>query len=188
MGLGLKKHFFTFFLKKIMKQKITIFKNNKMNIDKNTAKRLYPESPDWFKEQLEKEFGADYLQPSCYENIKTFDDAYYKLGINPDSLFKKSDTPDEIAYKKLKIIVRAINTSASGITWEPDFTNTDQKKWYPWFNLSSGSGFGFSCSAFYYDNTHTDVGARLCFQTKEQSDYAATQFIDIYKQFLTIKK
>ena len=46
------------------------------------------------------------------------------------------------------------------------------------------SGFGFDGSDFNFTVTHTPVGSRLCFKTKEQSDYCATQFIDLYKQFL----
>jgi hypothetical protein len=156
-----------------------------MNIDKNTAKKLYPESPDWFKEQLEKEFGADYLDPNPWENIKTLDDACTKLKIDFSELISKVDTPDVIAYKKLKIIIAAINTNRAGKTWVPDWNNMDQKKWYPWFNLSSG--FGVSCSNYYYDYSFTSVGARLCFETEKQANYAATQFIELYEQFLTIK-
>lgn len=155
-----------------------------MNISKETAKKLYPESPGWFREQLEAEFGADYLDPKFWESIKTFDDACKRLNINFDSLVIETDTPDEIAYKKLKIIVKAINTTRAGKTWVPDWNNTDQRKWWPWFNLSSG--FGFSFSYYLYGRTYAYVSARLCFETEEQSNYAANQFIDLYKQFLTI--
>jgi hypothetical protein len=156
-----------------------------MNIDKKTAKKLYFESPGWFKEQLEDEFGADYLNPNYWDNIKTFDDACKRLKIDSAGLFNEKDTSDEIAYKKLKIIVRAINTNRAGKTWEPDWKNTDQKKWWPWFRVLS-SLFGFSGSHCLYGRTSATVGSRLCFETEEQSDYAATKFIDIYKQFLTI--
>ena len=46
------------------------------------------------------------------------------------------------------------------------------------------SGFGFDRSTYCYTGTNATVGSRLCFKTKEQSDYCATQFIDLYKQFL----
>jgi hypothetical protein len=46
------------------------------------------------------------------------------------------------------------------------------------------SGFGFDASACYCDFAGTLVGSRLCFETKEKSDYAAQQFIDLYKSFL----
>ncbi|MEI7424468.1 MAG: hypothetical protein WCK18_20370, partial [Prolixibacteraceae bacterium] len=68
----------------------------------------------------------------------------------------------------------------------PDWNNTDQRKWWPYFNLSSG--FGFSYSFFGYGYASTFVGSRLCFETSEKSNYAANQFIDLYKEFLTISK
>ncbi|HNX92678.1 MAG TPA: hypothetical protein PKI17_04055, partial [Syntrophomonas sp.] len=85
-----------------------------MNINKETAKKLYSESPGWFREQLEAEFGADYLDPNYWENIKTLDDACAKLKIDFSELINEYDTPDERAYKMLKIIIRAINTDRSG--------------------------------------------------------------------------
>ena len=78
----------------------------------------------------------------------------------------------------LKMVAKAINQG-----WVPDWNNSDQKKWWPWFNLSSG--FGFSDSCYYYGLASTAVGSRLCFETEEKSDYAANQFMEIYKEFLT---
>lgn len=151
-----------------------------MEINKQTAKMIYEGSPDWFKSQLEKEFGKGNFIKNEFENIKTFEDACNALGVNPDEVYNEKDLPDEIAYKKLKVIVKAINKS-----WVPDWNNGDERKWWPWFNLSSG--FGFSGSNYDYASTYTTVGSRLCFKTEEQSDFAAMQFIDLYEQLLTIK-
>jgi len=155
-----------------------------MEITKQEAKRIYPEAPEWLKEKLEQEFGAEYFQPETYEEIKTFEDACEKLGITNDSckpIFDAEEDPDEIAYKKLKVIVAAINQG-----WKPDWNNTEQRKYWPYFRLSSG--FGFSDSYYLYGNATTFVGSRLCFQSEEKCTYAANQFIDIYEEFLTIKK
>ena len=103
-----------------------------------------------------------------------------ELGIeNPENLFTENDTPDEIAYKKLKVVAKAINQG-----WVPDWDNKNQSKWWPWFNLSSG--FGFSSSGYSCDLADACVGSHLCFESEAKSNYAATQFIDIYKQFLTL--
>jgi hypothetical protein len=157
-----------------------------MEITKDTAKRLYGESPEWFRAELEEEFGAEFFSPNYFENIATFEDACAKLGIKPEDVTNSTDTTEEAAYKKLKVVVRAINTDANGKTWVPDWNNTDEQKWWPWFLLSSG--FGFDVSDYDFDNTITSVGSRLCFQTKEQSDYCATRFLGLYNDFLTIKE
>jgi nitrate reductase NapAB chaperone NapD len=113
------------------------------------------------------------------ERVKTFRDACNVLNIRLDSVYSFGETADEIAYKKLKVIVKALNEG-----WTPNWDDTNEKKWWPWFKLSSG--FGFATSYCAYASTRTDVGSRLCFRTEELSDYAATQFIDLYKDLLTL--
>jgi hypothetical protein len=65
----------------------------------------------------------------------------------------------------------------------PDWNDTNQKKWFLYFNLSSG--FGFSGTDFYFDYTDTIVSSRLCFETEEKARYAGNQFLELYKSFLT---
>jgi len=149
-----------------------------MKIEKQTAKRLFNEVPGWFQKELVNAFGVESFVEFKHTDIKSFDDACIHLGISPDvPLFGATDDDHVVAYKKLVIIARAINNG-----WAPNWDDTEQKKWWPWFRLSSG--FGFAFSNFNYADTGTSVGSRLCFKTKEQSDYCATQFIDLYKQFL----
>jgi hypothetical protein len=148
-----------------------------LTISKESAKRLYKEGPEWFKKDLVKEFGPDHFKEKNYEKIKTYEDACAALKIDPESIFT-GETTDEIAYKKLKVIIAAINEG-----WTPNWNDDNQKKWYPWFNLSSG--FGFAGSYYDYDYSVTDVGSRLCFESEEKTIYTANQFLDIYKDFLT---
>jgi len=150
-----------------------------LTLQKSTAKKIYPESPDWFKKVLEENFGTDLFKKRTFEDIKTFEDACEELGIDPETVTHKNDTPDEVAYKKLKIVIRAINQG-----WVPDWNDKSQYKWWPYFNLSSGSGFSFSHSYYYCELT--SVGSRLCFESEAKSNYAATQFNELYKQFFTI--
>ncbi len=123
-----------------------------MKIDKTTAKRLFLESPQWFKERLIKKYGAEFFEKRDFNDIKTFEDACEELGIDPDEEFNGDDLIDEAAYKKLKVIVAAINQG-----WTPDWDNTDQQKWWPYFKLSSG--FGFSHSYYVYDFTRVRMSA-----------------------------
>jgi len=153
-----------------------------MEITKEKAKKLYPESAEWFKAELEEAFGKDCFQKKDFRDIKTFEDACKELEITNEScrpIFDEEEDPDEIAYKKLKVIIKAINQG-----WIPDWNNNDEKKWWPYFILSSG--FGFSDTYYDYDNPGTFVGSRLCFETKEKAVYTAEQFLDLYKEFLTL--
>jgi hypothetical protein len=150
-----------------------------LKIKKETAKKLYPESPEWFKEILSESFGKDCFTKRKYSDIKTFEDACEELGISTEQ-FLAADTSDEIAYKKLKIIVRAINQD-----WIPDWNNSDQYKWFPYFNLSSG--FGFSGSGYGCDITRAGVGSRLCFESEAKSNHAGRQFTQLFQDFITGK-
>ncbi len=152
-----------------------------MELKKEEAKKLYPSSPDWFKGKLEEAFGKESFRKTDFRDIKCFEDACKELDIDPDAVCSDVDTSDEVAYKMLKIIIQAINQE-----WTADWSNTNQRKWYPWFNLSSG--FGFDVSFYDFDGSNSNVGSRLCFESEEKSNYAGKQFLEIYRQFMTITK
>ncbi|MGA2824320.1 MAG: hypothetical protein ABSE72_12440, partial [Bacteroidales bacterium] len=117
------------------------------------------------------------------DRVKTFEDACIESGIFPEDIYHSSDTSDEIAYKQLKLIAKVLRGE-----WEPNWNDENEKKWYPWFQWSSGSGFDFSSSYYGYGNTYTSVGSRLCFPKKELAEYFGKQFIEIHRELLTIKK
>ena len=148
-----------------------------LKIKKETAKKIYADAPDSLKEILVETFGRECFHKRKYDDIKTFEDACEALSLIP-AQFGTGCTSDEIAYMKLKVIVKAINQD-----WIPDWDNSNQYKWWPFFNLSSG--FGFSGTHYCYDYTYTAVGSRLCFESKKKARYTANQFLDLYKQFLT---
>jgi hypothetical protein len=118
-----------------------------------------------------------------YTDIKTFDDACKVLNLEttiiPDfSLFPKEEQEAMQAHTKLIIIAKAINGD-----WIPDWTNSDEYKYYPWFEMGSSSGVGFSfgdCDDWF---TNSIVGSRLCFETREKAKYAGKQFEDLYKSY-----
>ena len=141
------------------------------------AKSMYGKSKE-MDELLLANFTKQELKPFDWHDIKTFKDACDKLGINLALVYNNLDSPDEIAYKKLKVIAKAINQG-----WVPDLSNGDEYKYYPWFDVLS-SEFCFSASAYDCGSAGTLVGSQLCFGSREKSNHAATQFIDLYKQFL----
>ena len=154
-----------------------------MKLDLATAKKLYNDktTQDWFKKQLETEFSKQLLKEFNYKNIKSFEDACEVLEINPNDVFSKIDTKDEIAYKKLKIIIKAINNG-----WTPDWANSNQYKYYTWFYVLS-SGSGFSDTGYCYTYSCTVVGSRLCVDSKDKALYIAEQFKDLYEDYLLLK-
>ena len=83
-----------------------------------------------------------------------------------------------IAYNRLCTIAQAWN-KADG--FEPDFSNTSQYKYFPWFEYSrdaAGFVFAFTFNAATYANAA--VGSRLCFMTRERAEQFGKQFIDLW--------
>lgn len=87
-----------------------------------------------------------------------------------------------IAYNRLCTIAQAWN-KADG--FEPDFSNTSQSKYFPWFEYSRDAA-GFVCAFPYYTATAATayVGSRLCFKTRERAIQFGKQFIDLWNQVL----
>lgn len=118
-----------------------------------------------------------------YTDIKTFAQACKALDLDaktvlPDvSCLPKNQRKGATAYHKLVIIAQALNEG-----WKPNWKDQDQRKWEPWFYNEDGSGFSFNDSCVFCQ--HSSVGSRLCFRSREVADYAATQFINLYNDFL----
>ena len=88
-----------------------------------------------------------------------------------------------IANYQLMVIAEALNEG-----WTPDWSNGEWDKWYPWFKMDDSSSAGrFSFSDSVNQRSGSSVGSRLCFKSKDLATYAGTQFLDIYKDFFTIK-
>lgn len=148
------------------------------------------------------------------ERIKTFADALHELGNdNPLVLAYQNtnlrdsdvapDNKDIIAYLKLRIIVAALNEG-----WEPQFI-PGERRWAPYFllytkeeidemdeevkarvvyrsNSYAYASGGVSYAVAFHDSASVFAyfGSRLAFKSEELADYAGTQFIDIYADFM----
>lgn len=112
------------------------------------------------------------------ELVKSFEDARNMTG-RPD-VPDFSNLPTDMrkhfeAQYKMIVIAEALNEE-----WIPDWDNYDEYKYYPWFEMSPSSfAFGDSCC----DDARAvaGCGSRLKFRTRELAEYAAKQFIDIWK-------
>jgi len=114
------------------------------------------------------------------KKIKTFEDACAALGINPTDAEFTTGKPHIIAHNKLEVVVQALNEG-----WQPDWNNTSERKWQPWFYMgSAGAGFRLSVCVFGY--AYSGVGSRLCLKSEEVAEYAAKQFADLYKAYMTL--
>lgn len=132
------------------------------------------------------------------ERVKSYADACTVLGIEEmDEKAMKACgfRPDEIARRKLETITEALNEG-----WRPDWNNTDEYKYYPWFYIKPGQGktsdgkpngarawLSFAHTHFAASNTYALIGSRLCFHERRNAAYAGDTFRDLYAQILVEK-
>jgi len=152
-----------------------------LQITKENALKAYNSGCDDVKKVLANLFGKETFVPkNIMDRVKAADDAFKIKGISISSIINDNDTPDEIAYKIIKVIVEVLNEG-----WVPDWKNDSQYKYYPWFDMSSGSGLSFV--GYGGRNSGSSVGSRLCFKSRELAEYAGKQFIKEYTDFFIIK-
>lgn len=125
------------------------------------------------------------------DRVKTYEDACKVLGVEPineQNAKAQGFRSDEIARRKLETIAAALNEG-----WKPDWNNTNQYKYYPYFYIqenAKGKGFaGLSCASTLSAASSTDayIGSRLCFYASRLARYAGNQFTDLYEQILIEK-
>ena len=152
------------------------------------------------------------------ERVKTLEDAIAVLGedhtlVRQYHLYEQQmngneeDMRDLTAFLKLRIITAALNQG-----WSPDWTNSDEWKYYPWFclytedeyndldaddkerccrvvgrsyntaNAYGGLVYADASNASSYSSS--DSGSRLAFKTRELALYAGKQFVDLWCDFV----
>lgn len=125
------------------------------------------------------------------DRVKTYEDACKVLGVEPineQNAKAQGFRSDEIARRKLETIAAALNEG-----WKPDWNNTDQYKYYPYFYIqenakgkgSAGLSYAYTIRAAAY--SAANFGSRLCFYASRLARYASNQFTDLYEQILIEK-
>lgn len=154
------------------------------------------------------------------ERVKTFEDACKELGEDHKLVqqFKAiqeaiAEDKEATAYFKLGIITAALNEG-----WEPDFTNDDEYRYYPYLfiwtkedledkdeawkdehnlQLWLGGGYslvGASCglayasSGFAWSIASATFSARLAHKTEELAIYSGKQFTELWANYATVKE
>ena len=121
--------------------------------------------------------------------IKSFEEACAALGISP-ALPDFSAMPEKhqkslTAHCKLVIIAEALNEG-----WQPDWSDSSQWKYYPWFYVEaskqSPSGLGLSYDGYGSSATRTAVGSRLAYKSAAVAKYAGDKFKDLYTDYFLL--
>ena len=116
-----------------------------------------------------------------------------KLGLDSEkSLPDVSGMPEKhrgalVATAKLYIITEAAREGK-----EPNWNDSDEEKWFPWFDMemdkNNPSGFRFYVTYCVDSTAHAGSGSRLCFLSDEDAEYHGRQHVDLYREMMVIAK
>lgn len=138
------------------------------------------------KQVLSDLFGK---QVALYDNItdrvKSFEDACQVLGISTNvpevKGLPRKHQKAIIANYKLIVIAEALNEG-----WKPNWQDSDEYKYYPWFDMSNPAGVGYSRTSNAASNTYANVGSRLCLKNRELAIYFGQTFTDLFNDSLLL--
>ncbi|WP_276483589.1 hypothetical protein [Paraflavitalea pollutisoli] len=147
-------------------------------VDRAVAMQTYNEANADGKVLIKKLLGdADFGKIT--DRVKTFDDILAIAGKTMEQLSAGCETPDEIAYRQVKLIAEVYN---EGTLLDP--MDTEQVKYFPWFEITPNSGFGLSFCDDACWHSYSYVGLRLCFKSRELAIDAGKKFTEIYANLL----
>jgi hypothetical protein len=138
------------------------------------------------KQVLSDLFGK---QVALYDNItdrvKSFEDACQVLGISTNvpevKGLPRKHQKAIIANYKLIVIAEALNEG-----WKPNWQDSDEYKYYPWFDMSNPAGVGYSSTNHAASYTIAAVGSRLCLKNRELAIYFGQTFTDLFNDSLLL--
>lgn len=121
------------------------------------------------------------------DRVKTYEDACRVLGIDTKTPelpnIPERDRRGVTAYYKLIIIARALNEG-----WEPDWKDREQGKVVPYFYFdrenNTTAGFASADTGNAPSYTSAYLGSRLCFKNDTLAEYAATQFEELWRDYI----
>lgn len=143
------------------------------------AVKTYPTVDNSGKQILKGLFGETIFNQKITDRVKTFDDVLAIAGKTMEDMTRGCEDEQEVANRKAKLIAIVYN---EGEVLDP--MNTKQVKYYPWFEITPGSGFGLSSDGYAYRGSGTRVGVRLCFKSSELAVDAGKKFPEIYASLL----
>ena len=157
-----------------------------LNITDEAVKQAFKNAGKDGKQVLNDLFGK---QVSLYDNItervKSFEDACQVLGIStnvPDVKgLPRKHQKAIVANYKLIIIAEALNEG-----WKPNWQDSDEYKYYPWFDMAKPAGVGYSNTAYTATTAFAKIGSRLCFKNRELAIYFGKQFTDLHNESMLL--
>jgi hypothetical protein len=114
---------------------------------------------------------------SITDRIKTIEDVLEYHGMDSETFFVKKYGSMERKYQILKLIELTIEALNDG--WKPDFTDHNQRKYYPYFEYKNDSLCFDDCFTYRI----MLVPSALLLKSEKLARYIGEEFIDLYKEY-----
>lgn len=124
------------------------------------------------------------------KKITTIEECFQLKGLDINIMPDVSMLPErfqkaQIALFKLHVAAEVVNDG-----WEPDYTNLDQTKYQPVFEVNATdekkSGVGLSYRGYAYWFTASSVGVRLCFEDRDTAKFFGETFKNLYEDLFLV--
>ena len=159
----------------------------KTKIEEYASRNLFGITIELTQDEIDEMFSASdeaqtkvldklFVKPkNIMDIVIDFKSACKVLNLNPDEIYSESDTLMDKAFKRLRTIIKALNSG-----WYPDWDNTNQYKYWNYFINKKGvfSFYGCHCNADYQN-----VPSALYLKNRELAEYCAKIALNDYKEF-----
>lgn len=124
------------------------------------------------------------------EDVKDFETALAMLERKDDDLqiIHNATHPHAKALRSLVKLVTIAEAWNKADGFVPDYSNSDQWKYYPWFKYDHHTaGFVFAYTYYTASLASASYGSRLCFKSSERAAQFGKQFIELWNDFLLFR-
>ncbi len=121
------------------------------------------------------------------KKFKTKEEAFSSQNFDP-SLVKLEGVPEQHIEAVKAVINLFVAHDAVNPEFQPDFTNSNQWKYNPYFYPGSVSGSRFAYSYYAGRDTYSLVGSRLVSESGDASKHIANLFEDDYKNLMVYER
>lgn len=121
-------------------------------------------------------------QIDLFDQIRDYSDICFKLGEKELTIDNFNFIQDEnirlrtFRFYQIKNIEKVFNGD-----WVPNWNDTNEYKYYPWFKICSSGLIGFYDCGYVVRRCGAEVGF---FKTKEISDFVGKTFLNIYSDII----
>lgn len=161
---------------------LLITQSNSIKVPIEFIKNGHKEASNEIKTLIEKNFKNSFEK----DNINKLETSYSNickklktkvLTIKDFSFLPKDQREKALNYHRIKNIELYFNDN-----WKPNYQNSNEYKYFPWFNLNASDGLvGFGDSYYHVVNSG---GVVAVFKSKEISDHVGKTFWNFYQKLI----